>query len=131
MCEWASRYIGIPYLYLGDTEKGADCWGLVRLILRNEYKINLPQFYHSETRNVYRIQQSIKENVGSSTTPALQNYQAGDIILMQIRGVICHIGIYADGGYMLHTLVGHDSALEKVDGPKWINRIEGFYRAKS
>lgn len=40
--KWAVKYIGIPYVRGGCTEYGADCWGLVRLVLRQERGIDMP-----------------------------------------------------------------------------------------
>jgi hypothetical protein len=32
---------------------------------------------------------------------------------------------------MLHTQLGHNSGIEVIDGVKWKNRIDGYYRHDS
>ena len=39
---WAAKYVGVPYTIGGDELSGADCWGLVRLVLRAERRIEMP-----------------------------------------------------------------------------------------
>lgn len=39
---WAAKYVGIPYKIGGDDLSGADCWGLVRLVLRAELGLEMP-----------------------------------------------------------------------------------------
>lgn len=39
---WAAKYVGIPYKIGGDDLSGADCWGLVRLVLRAERGLEMP-----------------------------------------------------------------------------------------
>ena len=54
--EWVKKYIGIPFISNGRTLEGCDCYGLVRLVLRNEYGITLP-----ELSNDYSNALNIKE----------------------------------------------------------------------
>jgi cell wall-associated NlpC family hydrolase len=39
-----TKYIGIPYTNKGRGMDGADCWGLARLVYKNEFDINLLSF---------------------------------------------------------------------------------------
>ena len=120
------KYIGIPYKYGGEDFSGADCWGLVRLYLKNELGIVVPRYY---------VGPYDKEIIGAQIEfskidfKAVQMPAIGDIVLMNINGVTSHCGVYCGDGRMLHTLIQHDSACVKIDDPKWIKRIEGYYRA--
>ena len=42
MMHWAAKYVGVPYLLGGDSLRGADCWGLVRLVLWQERGLEMP-----------------------------------------------------------------------------------------
>lgn len=48
---WAAKYIGVPYKVGGDALSGADCWGLVRLVLRAERGIEMPALSIGQSGN--------------------------------------------------------------------------------
>lgn len=41
---WADAYVGIPYKSMGRKIAGCDCWGLVRIILRDQCNYLLPSY---------------------------------------------------------------------------------------
>jgi len=38
------KYLGIPFLHLGRSWDGADCYGLVKLFYKTEFDIVLPEY---------------------------------------------------------------------------------------
>ena len=39
---WVDGYIGIPFVLGGRERTGLDCWGLVRLVLREQFQVEVP-----------------------------------------------------------------------------------------
>lgn len=52
---WAAGYIGIPYVRGGEARDGADCWGLVRLVLREQCGLDMPAISVGEAVNARAI----------------------------------------------------------------------------
>jgi len=127
---WSNNYIGIPFKYKGRTEEGLDCWGLARLIYKNEYNITLPSFSHEYSdSDIVRIEELIaqyKEGWESVDTPS-----EGTAVLFKIMGHESHIGVAVSATHFIHAREGYDSAIEAFDSPYWKRRIVGHFKYSS
>lgn len=56
--------------------------------------------------------------------------KTGNVVVLKIGGRPCHVGIYLERNRMIHTVKGINSCIERLDGPKWKNRIDGYYQKK-
>jgi len=127
MVPWINDYIGIPYKIGGRDRSGCDCWGLACLILRERYGNDIDRYIYSDVEDGYEIikrEKKYYEKIDGEPIP-------GDLVLFKMMGKYFHIGVVVgepDERNMLHTLINHDSALDRYNGPKWASRIEGVYR---
>ncbi len=129
--EWMVKYIGIPYIEGGRDSKGADCYGLLRLIYQEQFGIEIPEYSH-----VAWVKDCDEKQLESDIEDRKQEWQLidsgsekiGDCILLKIAGVPIHLGMVVASGVMVHCARGHDSAIERYDSNKWQKRIEGFFR---
>jgi cell wall-associated NlpC family hydrolase len=127
---WAGRYIGLPFREHGRDRAGLDCWGLVRLVMAEQYGLHLPSF---ATR--YRRTADSAE-IGRLVTAELPKWddvkagaeEEGDVVVLRLRGAPMHVGLVLGDGQMLHAEAGIDSAIERYCGPRWAERIYGFFR---
>ena len=124
---WWNKYIGLPYQDKGRDANGIDCWGLVRLVYKEEFNVELPSFtdeYVSETRDSIQELISIqKESWEKTDTP-----EAGDVIVFRILGLDSHVGIYIGNNKFLHALENHSSVIESLDSVHWKNRVSGIFK---
>lgn len=124
---WENCYVGLPYKATGRTRDGIDCWGLVRLIHKDQMGIDLPSFDEALTVD---IQEELiiknKENWNKVTIE-----QAGDVVLFNFMGHPRHVGVLVRPGWFIHASEGQDVRIERLDNPKWAKRIEGIYRYNS
>lgn len=121
------KYIGLPYLDNGRTPTGVDCWGLARLLYKDEFGIDLPSYTEEyiggtdphivEAVNLY------KDNWEDTTTPDI-----GDLCLFNIFGEPMHVGVFIGDNKFLHCRRGSDSVIESLTNIKWKNRFVGFYK---
>ena len=124
---WHNKYIGIPFLDKGRDINGIDCWGLVRLVYKQEYNIDLPNFSTDyEADDAERMKDLLaqyKEGWEKIDSPT-----EGCIVLFNILGVESHMGIAVSSTHFLHARDRYDSAIESFDSVGWRNRITGFYK---
>jgi len=124
---WHNKYIGIPFLDKGRDTDGIDCWGLVRLVYKQEYNIDLPNFSTDyEADDAERMKDLLaqyKEGWEKLDAPT-----EGCIVLFNILGVESHMGIAVSSTHFLHARDRYDSAIESFDSVGWRNRITGYYK---
>lgn len=127
LAPWAAEYVGIPYRFGGLARDGADCWGLVRLVLAEKFGKELPAFARQESQEeLSRIADEARATLGAES---VEMAEPGDILLLSILGLPSHVGVVVGDGYMLHTLgTLQCSALERYTSPRWAPRVRGVYR---
>lgn len=123
-----NKYIGIPYVAGGRSDEGADCWGLLCLIYKREFDIELPGYVdmsrdtHSDAE-LAEYMAAHRENWERVRDPS-----AGDVVLLRIAGEPIHIGVVTAPGQFIHSRADNDVVVDKYNNTRWSHRIEGFYR---
>lgn len=130
---WAAHYIGLPFAERGRDHKGVDCWGLVRLVMAEQFGRALPSFgnEYDHTCNQVKIAALVTREVPRWRHIAAGEEQLGDVIVLRVRGVPMHVGLVLGDGQMLHTEKGINSTLERYTSTRWCQRLAGFYRYRS
>lgn len=113
-----SKLVGVPY-----SEK--DCWQLVKAFYNLVFNTELKHYYKDTPPDLHVRKNLIYSNMGDflevKGTPKF-----GDIILLKVRGIESHIGVYVGEGRMLHTAIKTGSIIDRVS--RWDKVIVGFYR---
>jgi murein DD-endopeptidase / murein LD-carboxypeptidase len=130
MYEWVKNYIGIPFVSNGRTKEGCDCYGLVRLVLRNEYGVELPELSddYENALNVAETARLFAEQKPVLAVEKLQEAREMAVVVITEHGLPCHLGIVAGNGFVLHTGVKTGSVCQRAAHPGLRGRIEGYYR---
>ncbi len=117
-----SAYIGIPFEEL-------NCYELLRRIYKDFFAIALPGQPHddpSDRRSYSKLMQA--EAVNWLPVEA-GDERFGDVVLLHIFGLPCHIGFVAGGGMMVHAQRGTASTYESYrESLHWRERRKFFYR---
>lgn len=128
--DWAADYIGLPFLDLGRTRAGLDCWGLYILVRRERWGQQLEGFegwYNGGDRiSQAAIVGARADFLSSPVTPG--DEVLGDAVIMRMAGLTSHIGMVLGDGMMLHVVPGADTAVEPYTSGRWARRVEGFRR---
>jgi hypothetical protein len=82
------NYIGVPYVWGGETPKGFDCSGFVQYVYRAE-GVTLPR--------------TSRQMAGSGFSVSRSEMAVGDLMLFADNGPISHVAIYAGNGRFIHS----------------------------
>lgn len=133
MCNWAAKYIGIPYQAQGRSIRGCDCYGLLWLVLTQEYGHAVPSMagLKYERGHEAELAQAMADYDASAAQwleigPGQE--KAGDAILLRLAGHPIHVGVVVQSGLMLHVERGTHATLEAYGSIRWRNRVRGFRR---
>lgn len=128
--EWANKYLDVPFRERGRGRDGVDCWGLVRLVLGEQYDLEVPAYddEYVTTSDNERLAGIVERERGGWAAISPEDVQPGDVVLLAIAGFPCHVGIVVGDGLMLNARQGVGVALESYERPYWNRRLRGFYR---
>jgi len=131
--EWVADYIKIPFQEHGRNHEGVDCWGLGRLIYREQLLENLPSYAtcYDTTRNGPRLATLIEDNRADWFEVEAGSEQEFDAVLVRMRSRPIHIGFVVKPGLLIHAQEGVGVALEQYHNFKFEKRIIGFFRHSS
>lgn len=86
---FAQRFIGVPYVFGGQTPRGFDCSGFLFYVLKN---------------NGYQVSRNTAAGYWNQWTP-VSNPQPGDVVFFKntYKAGISHAGFYLGNGKMIHA----------------------------
>lgn len=129
-----SHYIGLPYAERGRTRAGLDCWGLVRLVYLETWGTLLPVYLEDDyaVADMARTSHLIDRHRQACWSPVAAGAErVGDVILLRVMGLPCHVGLVAGSGRMLHVMGEQGVTCERYESALWAKRVMGFYRHAS
>lgn len=110
----ASRYLGVPYVWGGETPEGFDCSGLV-LYVMNTLGINVNRVAEDQFNNGVAVNRD--------------ELQPGDLLFFEQNGYIHHVGIYAGDGMMIHAPhTGDVVKYQSIDDDYYVREYAGARR---
>jgi cell wall-associated NlpC family hydrolase len=132
---WADRYIKTPFKDGGRDSLGADCWGLVRMVYRNECDIELPLHGAISSTELAKIAEQVATDASDANTwlPVIGTPQEYDVCVMQWYGrhIEGHVGVMVDHHRVLHTEAHVGAMIVPVTHPFVSKRIKYFRRHKA
>ena len=130
MYSWVKNYIGIPFVSGGRDASGCDCYGIVRLILANEYGYDLPVLLgdYSNALNIAETKRLFTENIPILCGNKIEKPEEKSVALIKMFGRLCHIGLYAGDNYIIHSRHKTGVVCERIISPQLAGCVEGWYR---
>ncbi len=90
--EEARRWLGVKYVYGGESRKGTDCSGMVMRVYESAAGIKLPRDSRSQRAHCTYIKR--------------HELRPGDLVFFASKaggGRVSHVGIYTGGGHFVHA----------------------------
>jgi len=129
--EWVNHYVRtVKFVERGREETRADCWGLVRLIYKNELNVDLPSFLdYKTTKQCRKITKMMDEEREMNWEEVSGSEKPFDVILIREAGFAMHVGVVIGKGLMVHCQNGSDTTVANYKTNKdWTSKVEGIYR---
>jgi len=123
-----SKYLAIPYRERGRDFNGCDCWGLVRLFLKNEFGIELDSYTEYSVANIEEVKQVAEIEKGNWVR--VEAPEPGDVVEIQILKRDYHVGVIPHPGYVLHVCNERFSEMNLLTHPLLKRNVKGFWRHK-
>ena len=117
----AQGYLGVPYVWGGNTTAGIDCSGFVKAVYGAQ-GIELPRHSGDQAAMGY----DVPRGDWSTWVPGDRMYFACH------HPEIDHTGMYIGGGYFIHASAGHGHqvAIDRVDGAYYAQHLVCVRRSK-
>lgn len=105
----ASRMLGKPYRYGGESPSGFDCSGLV---------------YYAFQQAGYRVPRTSRQQYRDSLPVKPAYMREGDLLFFRIEGKVSHVGVYLGKRQFIHApSSGKRVMITSLDEPYWKERL--------
>lgn len=113
-----SKYIGRPY-------EEYNCLDLVKEIYKDIFNLQVKDYYEGQTPDRRDVTSLIATNRGDfQEVKGAPRF--GDLVLIRLYGLECHIGVYVDRQFFVHSIRGTGSSLDRLS--RYRKMIAGYYR---
>lgn len=129
---WSNDYISIPFADHGRDRQGCDCWGLARLIYKEQLGIDLPTLIDYENiKDSHKISELYYKQYDSNNWVEVPQGQEKefDIVVFKILGLPTHIGVVINKNIAIHCEKGIGTHITDFKHEfQWNKRLVGIYR---
>jgi hypothetical protein len=112
---------------IGKSHDEYNCWEIVKEFYKVCFDCELKQYYEVAPKDKEHRGDIIASNMGD-IFKVDDSPRFGDIIIIKVMDIPCHIAVYLGRGRMLHSTASKGCVIEKVSRHDKV--IEGFYRFK-
>lgn len=127
---WSDKYIHIPFADHGRSKNGCDCWGLVTVIYKENFNVDLPLLLaYDNIKDVKHITDLCQNECENWQEVPEGEEEPYDVLVFRILGAPCHVALVVQKGLMLHTEKGIGTHISEYKREKqWCQRLAGIYR---
>lgn len=122
-----NKYVGIPWVCGAATLKGADCWGIVAMVLHDALGVRIghyePDTIDTPEKAVETFEKEIPHELSSGNWEKITEPLELDVVMMLNRstGRPEHVGVCIGGGLILHSRT-RDTGIAEIHQVKMLKR---------
>lgn len=109
----AKKYIGVPYLWGGNTPGGFDCSGYVKYVF-DQFGITLSRTVATQWKE--------------GTSVSKSSLKLGDLVFFKIGSKVSHVGIYVGNNKFIHASTSKGVVISNMDSSYWSSYYYGARR---
>lgn len=127
---WCNDYIKVPFAEHGRTREGCDCWGLTRLIYKEQLGIDLPVLLdYKNTKDGKSIAELYEVEHRDWLEIPIGQEQPFDVLVFKMMGLPTHVAVVVQKDLMIHSEKGCGTHISEYNREKqWKTRLVGVYR---
>lgn len=117
--------IGVPYKVDGRDKSGIDCWGIVHEVRE---RIGRPVEDYAAPGSEALMDELVAREKGLHGWRRIDAPTPFCVVAIRIGRFVSHVGVVLeDCATFIHSRDPIGVVIERLDCPRWANRIEGFY----
>ncbi len=114
--EEMKKYLGVRYRKAGESKKGFDCSGFVKVIYDEIFGVDLPHQSSQQAMSPELVSVSVSDD----------DLKTGDLVFFSTgrkKKAINHVGIYLRDGKFIHAARSKGVIISNLDDPYWRRKI--------
>lgn len=125
MVQSANTFLGVPYVWGGNTREGIDCSGFVKAVYAAN-GIDLPRVARDQAGVGYDVPHNVAAGDWQKWVPGDRMY------FVCHHSYIDHTGLYIGNGYFIHASMSnnHQVAINRVDDPYYSKHLVAVRRSQ-
>lgn len=111
--------------YIGRRYEDYNCFDLVKEFYKDHYDLELKNYFEGgPVPSRQDVESLVITNKGDFVKVGKPEF--GDIVIIKLYGLECHMGVYIEGGKFLHSARNIGSLLDRSE--RYHKMIAGYYR---
>ncbi len=112
--------------YIGRDYETYNCLDLVKEFYKDFFGLEVKNYYEGPVPDRKQVESLIVTNRGDFVEVGAKNIRFGDLVVIKLYGIECHIGVVVNSSKFLHSARNIGSNMDRLE--RYSKLISGYYR---